>query len=473
MTNDDSLRLDSLSFDEQKTLAANLSIRVQNHQRDCALKEFFRRKGRGMAESAGEMPTRNFMNPAGWWAELTEHERTKFTGLIFLVLYHLISVSMCFMTMTTGDISYVIIGCHFTWGGNVGDLLIHFLSITPNFHGARRTDQLVIHHMVSIICIPAFVILEVPQDTLTRFQLLLEMSGGLSSLVVALSLTPAINSVLHFWFLLWFNVSLVYHRCWEWSLVGIDVIFWSYTHQHPIITLFITICGIALSQFNWMMVEVHYKRLGSALSTCSYQSFASAADYPYIHIGYSFISTLMAYPVNMILLFTTPLLLSPYTNVEVPIYILFGIAGYVLFFIVRHIKDLTTRKQTGRVTRREFTSFEQCKEVLHNPFFSPAPYRYRHPKPFMKPFAEWVRSMLLYNDEGHMRLKHSYPKLNHVKHVIENYEQILNYEIQNLISEAKKLTPGQHFDFMKDVRYRPFIPLWLTIHHQQADFPFV
>lgn len=97
----------------------------------------------------------------------------------------------------------------------------------------------------------------------------------------------------------------------------------------------------------------------------------------------------------------------------------------------------------------------------------------RHPKPFMKPFAEWVRSMLLYNDEGHMRLKHSYPKLNHVKHVIENYEQILNYEIQNLISEAKKLTPGQHFDFMKDVRYRPFIPLWLTIHHQQADFPFV
>lgn len=109
----------------------------------------------------------------------------------------------------------------FCRGGNVGDLLIHFLSITPNFHGARRTDQLVIHHMVSIICIPAFVILEVPQDTLTRFcssspvppppcgplilflrfQLLLEMSGGLSSLVVALSLTPAINSVLHFWFL--------------------------------------------------------------------------------------------------------------------------------------------------------------------------------------------------------------------------------------------------------------------------------
>lgn len=97
-----------------------------------------------MAESAGEMPTRNFMNPAGWWAELTEHEVCQASGADHVLtclsvpnsqvssfwscitsyqspcacMSHPLSVltdNHTSMTMTTGDISYVIIGCHFTW----------------------------------------------------------------------------------------------------------------------------------------------------------------------------------------------------------------------------------------------------------------------------------------------------------------------------------------------------------------------
>jgi hypothetical protein len=113
---------------------------------------------------------------------------------------------------------------------------------------------------------------------------------------------------------------------------------------------------------------------------------------------------------------------------------------------------LFLRKNSMRITRKEFTSYDDCKAILNNQSFSPTPYRYRHPKPFMKPFADWIKYMLLYNDEGHMRLKHSYPKLNHMRHVIESYEEFINKSLSSLISNAI-LTNSKNgkVDIMKEI----------------------
>lgn len=108
-----------------------------------------------------------------------------------------------------------------------------------NFHGARRLDQLLLHHVLSILLISCFLYVDMPLSllsryllltallTLLRYLLLLEISGGLSCLVNVITLTPLSGTRIQWWITVICFLELVYHRIWEWAEVGyISMVWW-------------------------------------------------------------------------------------------------------------------------------------------------------------------------------------------------------------------------------------------------------
>eukprot|EP01125_Pyxidicula_operculata_P007802 TRINITY_DN2641_c0_g2_i2.p1 TRINITY_DN2641_c0_g2~~TRINITY_DN2641_c0_g2_i2.p1 ORF type:complete len:807 (+),score=100.63 TRINITY_DN2641_c0_g2_i2:2127-4547(+) len=447
--------------DKMRVEVAREIILTTIELRNEATGEYFRRKKQGLAEAAGQQPARKFvLGWSGWWLELEKNEKTLVTGMFFMSLYHM-------TTVICGVTKYVILGSHLTWASNVGDLLITITKPASNFNGARRVDQLILHHLMSIFLIPMFLYCNLPPSLMTRYLLILEVTGGLSSLLGSLEYTPFSSSKLQFWSVLSFVMIMFYQRVIEWSSLSYDVLIWANeSYGSGFFFVILAFTGL-FTYFNWFMIEAWWKRLHSVMENSDYKKYMAAVDYPVPHILYDMIVKLIAWPLSPIVLFGWPVAFVLYNKSVISFSLFVVLYSSVLPIMIYRFSLFFKSFGHLKTTRREFNSYAECKKILSLPIFSPTPYRYRHPKPVMKPFADWVRAMLLYNDEGHMRLKHSYPKLNQVKHVHTYYDELIKKSIQDLLQESiknKKLTSGKSgtIDLMKDVCVQ--LP-WIIMRH--------
>ena len=150
--------------------------------RACATADFYAQKRKGLKEAAGEPPM--WRSVAGWrglWAEMGDpNAQLRVTGQLVLLLWHVLTVCLG-AAAVAGRPAYGRLACHLTWAANCGDLLVTLFSPRTNFHGARRLDQLLLHHCLSLALIPAFFLWDMGAAFIFHFLLVAEVRNLCSS----------------------------------------------------------------------------------------------------------------------------------------------------------------------------------------------------------------------------------------------------------------------------------------------------
>jgi hypothetical protein len=132
----------------------------------------------------------------GWRSfalHLDEDERVALASSLFLVTWHVCTVALALSPQYCGGLSAQLV-----WAANCGDLLLIALGV-PNANNARRTNLLVLHHVVSLIGIPFILGGQfLSPDSKLRYTLFLELTGAFSALWNGTGLTPFGATKLHY-----------------------------------------------------------------------------------------------------------------------------------------------------------------------------------------------------------------------------------------------------------------------------------
>src|SRR3990167_5890571 len=353
-----------------------------------------------------------FPNSLDWrsfWCLLSRQEQKTVCGLIFLMLWHSVGI-------IAGLRGQIVWGSLITLAGNIGDLLEMLLfGKYNNFNGARNIQQLILHHVISALGIPFLILFNVlDMDMIFTYQIALELSGTLGILWSLTCYTPLKSRAYFPFFTFILLLEICYHRIWIWILLGIEHLF--------NFRVFVLCLHIAMGYFNWFFVSAFMKR----------QTLPKDIS-PYALILTSILSTRLSLT---FILFLSPILYLLSSHVST--LLVFCIGASVILMLILHGLGFFNfwRRKVVRKEIHEFSSYEECKVILNSREFSPLPHRYFAPRPAILPFASWVKAMLLYNDEGHARLRLLYPPLNRPSWVREHFHRICAIELQKLIRKC-------------------------------------
>ena len=238
-------------------------------------------------------------------------------------------------------------------------------------------------------------------------------------------------------------VELLYHRCIVWGALSYAGTRHVHATHGPAAAVAFLCLALPFLWFNRFMVVSWWRRL-DALPQGGLHRLAPTKT---LEVPLSVLAGAFQGPCTGVALFAVPVL-HAHIAADHPVLALAASAVSVGAVALAHASATPgPRPRRGAGGRQEFASFRICKALLSKAELSPAPHRYRHPRPAMVPFAEWVRAMLLYNDRGHLRLKHSYPRLAHAAHV-RDYDALITDAVDRLLREATAGGTAHDFDLM-------------------------
>ena len=245
---------------------------------------------------------------------------------------------------------------------------------------------------------------------------------------------------------------LCYLRGWQWIQVVYTLLFMGTlpisTTDYILATTMILSC-----YFHYFMIKAWAKRAD--------RSMVHKLDLyipPFMSVLYGFLRSSVNDFSAMCVLYLLPFLLvcgGWSMGGSMDISFVAAAVGVFVICVTTQLMSLNSHSSSSSSSRRRhrhyFLKYKECKWILRSRAFTPLPHRYVHPNPFLRPVAAWVKSMLLYNDAAHLRLKHSYPPLNRPRAVHANYSldvsncalQLFTSAIQDAVQEKTGTREGQ------------------------------